>query len=373
MNEVRLGLIGLGVMGLFHFKYMPEVVRARLTAVCDSDPKRLEPAAEHPHKPRTFADPVALLDSKLVDAVLIATPHFLHPEISIAAMQRDLHVLTEKPVAVTVGAARKVNEFAATKRHLKYAAMFNQRAWPHWVKLHAMMRTGELGEISRVTWIATDWFRPWSYYSSGSWRATWRGEGGGVLINQCPHNLDLLCWFTNLPIARVTAVVNLGKTHPIETEDEASAIVEFANGAVGQFITTTGEAPGTNLLEIAGDNGLVRVERGKVLFRRAKQSVRQFRETSPGPFSVPEIEQIDVALDPAPENSHKTLTQNFINAILQDEPLIAPAAEGIKGLELGNAMLMSGLSRKPVELPLDAASFDRLLTELQSRASTARK
>jgi predicted dehydrogenase len=316
---------------------------------------------------------VALLDSKLVDAVLIATPHFLHPEISIAAMQRDLHVLTEKPVAVTVGAARKVNEFAATKRHLKYAAMFNQRAWPHWVKLHAMMRTGELGEISRVTWIATDWFRPWSYYSSGSWRATWRGEGGGVLINQCPHNLDLLCWFTNLPIARVTAVVNLGKTHPIETEDEASAIVEFANGAVGQFITTTGEAPGTNLLEIAGDNGLVRVERGKVLFRRAKQSVRQFRETSPGPLSVPEIEQIDVALDPAPENSHKTLTQNFINAILQDEPLIAPAAEGIKGLELGNAMLMSGLSRKPVELPLDAASFDRLLTELQSRASTARK
>jgi predicted dehydrogenase len=178
-----------------------------------------------------------------------------------------------------------VNEFAATKPHLKFGAMFNQRAWPHWVKLHAMLRAGELGEISRVTWIATDWFRPWSYYASGSWRATWQGEGGGVLINQCPHNLDLLCWFTNLAATRVTAIANLGKTHPIETEDEASAIVEFANGSVGQFITTTGEAPGTNLLEIAADNGLVRVERGRSSFdgrsKACEASAKQVPAHSP--------------------------------------------------------------------------------------------
>jgi predicted dehydrogenase len=364
MGEIRLGIIGLGGMGLHHFKSMDGVTGARVTAVCDPNRERLQPVLEAAPDIRAFARWPDLLERGLVDAVLIATPHYLHPDISIAAIERDIHVLTEKPVAVTVGAARRVNEISASKPHVKYAAMFQQRTWPGPRKLHEMIRGGELGEIARLTWIATDWFRPWSYYASGSWRATWSGEGGGVLINQCPHNLDLICWITDMMPRRVTAVAHVGKTHPIETEDEVSAILEYDNGATGHFITTTGEAPGTNLLEIAGDRGLVRIEGGKLRVRRTKQSVREFRETSPGPFSLPEVEESEVALDAPPEFSHRTVIQNFVDAIQRDEPLIAPATDGIKGLELGNAMLLSGLTRKSVELPIDASRFDAFLEEL---------
>lgn len=367
MDAVRIGIIGLGGMGTHHLKYMNSVRRATVTALCDSDRNRLEAGTEFAPNSKPYEDWIPLLESGLVDAVLIATPHFQHPEIAIAAMKRDIHVLTEKPVAVTVGAARRMNEIARTKPHLRYAAMFQQRTWPGPVRLREMVRGGELGEITRLTWVVTDWFRPDSYYTSGTWRATWAGEGGGVLINQCPHNLDLVGWISGLSARRVTAVVHIGKTHPIETEDEVSAIVEFDGGATGHFITGTGEAPGTNLLEIAGDRGVVRLEGGKIRFRRTRQSVREFRQTSPGAFSTPEVDPIDVPLGPTPELSHRIITQNFIDAILHDEPLIAPGEEGIRGLELGNAMLLSGLTRAPVDLPVDADRFEKLLRDLQTQ------
>ena len=364
MGEVRLGIVGLGGMGLHHLKCMEGLVGARLTAVCDARRERITLALEKCANARAFERWEELLGSDAVDAVLIATPHYLHPPISIAAIERGIHVLTEKPVAVTVGAAARVNDVASRHPRVKYAAMFQQRTWPGPRKLYEMIRGGELGEISRLTWIATDWFRPWSYYASGSWRATWQGEGGGVLINQCPHNLDLICWITGMMPKRVTAVAHVGKTHPIETEDEVSAILEYDNGATGHFVTSTGEAPGTNLLEIAGDHGLVRMEGGKLRVRRTKQSVREFRETSPGPFSLPEVEETEIALEVPDQFSHRTLVQNFVNAILHDEALIAPAVEGIKGLELGNAMLLSGLTREPVELPVDGRRFDEFLEGL---------
>ncbi len=364
-REVRLGIIGLGGMGLHHFKHAHAVRGARVTAVCDSNPERLRPAVETDPTIKTFEDWRDLLAADLVDAVLIATPHYDHPPIATAALERDVHVLTEKPVAVTVGAARRVNELAARKPHLKYAAMFQQRTWPGPRKVYELVRGGELGEISRLTWVVTDWFRPWSYYASGTWRATWSGEGGGVLINQCPHNLDLIPWLTGMMPTRVTGVAHIGKTHPIEVEDDVTAIMEYANGMTGHFITTTGEAPGTNLLEIAGDRGLLRLEGRRLTLRRTKQSVREFRETSPGPFSLPEVDEQVIPIDPTPELSHVTVTQNFVDAILNDEPLIAPGVDGIKGLELGNAMLLSGVTRKPVELPLDAEVFGRFLLDLQ--------
>jgi predicted dehydrogenase len=364
MPEVRLGIIGLGGMGQYHFDYMSGVSRARVTAICDRNPQRMQPALSANPQLKPFENWEDLLDSELVDAILIATPHDLHPQIAIAALLSDIHVLTEKPVAVTIGAARRVNEVARSKPRLRYAAMFQQRTWPGPKRVHELVRSGALGPISRLTWIVTDWFRPWSYYASGSWRATWSGEGGGVLINQCPHNLDLICWITGKLPKRVTAVAHIGKTHPIETEDEVSAIFEYDDGATGQFITTTGEAPGTNLLEIAGDRGLVRIEGSRLRFRRTKQAVREFRETSPGPFSAPQVEELEESFEEKPQLSHREITQNFINAILEDEPLIAPGEEGAQSLELGNAMLLSGITRQPVDLPIDPPRYDALLEEL---------
>jgi predicted dehydrogenase len=230
-----------------------------------------------------------------------------------------------------------------------------------------MVHDGEIGQISRLSWIVTDWFRTWTYYASGGWRATWEGEGGGVLLNQCPHNLDLMCWITGMMPKRVTAVAHIGKTHPIEVEDEVSAIMEYPNGATGHFITTTGEAPGTNRLEIVGDKGRLVVGRGRISFRRNEVSASEYCRTSRERFRGPDWEDVEVATPADPPDLHKAITENFVRAILRDEPLLAPGIEGVRGLELGNAMLLSGLTHRPIDLPLDANEYEQFLKDLSRK------
>jgi predicted dehydrogenase len=275
-------------------------------------------------------------------------------------------------MAVTVGAVRRMNEAAANHPKLKFAAMFMMRASGIYSKVRDLVSSGELGEITRLTWIVTDWFRTWAYYASGGWRATWESEGGGVLLNQCPHNLDLICWITGMVPKRVTAIAHIGKTHPIEVEDEVSAILEYPNGATGHFITTTGEAPGTNRLEIVGDRGKLVVERGKLSFRRTRVSVSEYCRTTSERFKAPEAWDVDVPVPPDPPDLHRAITQNFVRAILKGDPLIVPGVEGIRGLELGNAMLLSGITRRPVELPLNADEYEQFLRDL-SRQYGGRK
>jgi predicted dehydrogenase len=259
---------------------------------------------------------------------------------------------------------------AAKKPHLKFGINFQMRTNPALKRLRELVTSGDLGEITRITWIVTNWFRTNSYYGSGGWRATWTGEGGGVLINQCPHNLDQLYWLTGMMPRRVTAVAHIGKTHPIEVEDEVSAILEYDNGATGHFVTTTGEAPGTDRLEIAGDRGKVVAEGGRLLFRNTRKSVREFRETSPESFAIPETWDIEVPVGKSPHAElARNMCENFVRAILIGEPLIAPGEEGTKGLEIGNAMLMSGITRTPVELPLDGDAFEAFLADLTKKYS----
>ncbi|MFN3685171.1 MAG: Gfo/Idh/MocA family protein, partial [Fimbriimonadaceae bacterium] len=244
-GEVRLGIIGIGNMGSHHVRSMPQVRRCRLTAVCDVVPSKMD-WIDGVDK---FVDSRELIRSGLVDAVLVATPHYDHTTIGIDALDNGLHLLTEKPISVHK--ADCVRLIAAHKRNpnLKFAAMFNQRTDPHYQRIRRIVRGGELGEIQRTSWIITDWFRSEAYYASGGWRATWAGEGGGVLLNQCPHNLDLFQWICGVP-TRVDAKCSFGKYHRIEVEDEVTAYLEYANGATGVFVTSTGEAPGTNRLEI---------------------------------------------------------------------------------------------------------------------------
>jgi predicted dehydrogenase len=372
MDTVRFGVIGLGAMGSFHVGYLDKVEGATLVAVCDVDAARVDQTAKKLEA--STGRPVArfnryqdVIASGTVDAVLIATPHPQHPEVALAAFEKGLHVLCEKPVAVSVKEARRMNEAAARHPDLKFGLMYQMRTVPLYRKLRELIMDGELGEISRVTWLITDWFRTWTYYASSGWRATWAGEGGGVLINQCPHNLDLIQWLTALFPSRVTAVGFVGKTHPIEVEDEISAILEYPNGAVGHFVTTTGEAPGTNRLEIAGDRGRIVAENGKLTFTRTRKGVREVRETSKEMFANPETWTIDVPLSLAPAEPHKLITENFVRAVLKNEPLISPGADGVRGLELGNGMLMSGLTRRPVELPLDGDAYEQFLKDMQKQ------
>jgi predicted dehydrogenase len=364
MDNVRFGVVGLGNMGSFHVDAMANIKGATLTALCDASAANLERNGQKVPQAKKFENHQQMLDSGLIDAVLIATPHTLHPPIAIDAFARGIHVLCEKPLAVTVKQGRAVLDAAAKHPELKFGMMFQQRTMAVYRKLRELIVDGELGDITRITWLVTDWFRTWTYYASGGWRATWTGEGGGVLINQCPHNLDLIQWLTGLTPNRVTAVGFIGKTHPIEVEDEVSAILEYPNGAIAHFVTSTGEAPGTNRLEVVGDRGRIVLEHDKLHFTRTRKSVRETRETSKDAFARMETWEIDIPVPPSDPEGHKIITQNFVNAITKNEPLIVPGSEGLKQLELGNAILMAALTRKSVELPLDGDAYEQFIADM---------
>lgn len=360
MDHVRIGVIGLGIQGSYHMALFGEgkIKRAVVTAVCDIEPARLAPYAHL----KTFTSSEALIRSGEVDAVLIATPHYDHTTIGIDALQNGLHVLVEKPISVHVADAQRLIA-AHTDPKLVFAAMFNQRTDPKYIKTKRLIAAGELGEIRRVQWTITDWFRPEAYYASGGWRATWRGEGGGVLLNQCPHNLDLLQWICGMPV-KMLAFCRFGKYHDIEVEDDVTAYFEYPNGATGVFITTTGEAPGTNRLEIAGDRGKVVLEGGKITFTRTEMSVREFSRINKATFGRPDVWHIEVPVPAGNGPQHAGITQNFVDAILDGAPLIARAEEGIHSLELANAMLYSTFRGRAVDLPLDAAGYEAQLKKL---------
>lgn len=364
MDKVRMAVIGVGGMGTFHANYLKagEIKGAELVAVCDIDESRMAGFSDIAR----FKDSRELLRSGLVDGVLIATPHYEHTTIGVDAMDLGIHVLTEKPIAVHKADAERMIE-AQKVKGVVFAAMFQMRTEPLWKKMKSLLERGELGEIQRVSWIVTDWFRTEAYYASGGWRATWSGEGGGVLLNQCPHNLDLMQWLLGMP-SKIRAFCGFGKRHDVEVEDEVTAYLEYPNGATGVFVTSTGEAPGTNRLEIAGDMGRMIVEGGKIYFTRNEVPASEFLRTSKQGFARPPIWNVEVPVT-GPAGGHKVITQNFVDAILHGVPLIAPAPEGIKSVEIANAMLYSAWTDTTVELPLDSAAYESALKE---RIATSR-
>ncbi|WP_269540900.1 Gfo/Idh/MocA family protein [Cerasicoccus fimbriatus] len=353
-KTVRLGIIGLGTMGNIHARNILEGRASGLTlaAIADADEARLSVFSESVAK---FTDSTTMMDSGQVEAVLIATPHFSHTPLGIAALERNLHVLVEKPISVHKADCEKLIR-AHTNPDLVFGAVFNQRCTPHYRKLRELIQSGQLGEIQRVNWTITDWYRTDTYYRMGSWRATWKGEGGGVLLNQCPHNLDLLQWLFGMP-KKLTAICQFGRHHDIEVEDDVTAMLEFANGATGVFVTSTGEAPGVNRLEVACDRGLIIIEGEKFQFTRTEKLVSEHLRQSTHGFDRPEKWHIDIPHQ-AGANGHVAILTNFANAILHGEPLIAPAAEGIHSVELANAMLYSTFKSQPVVLPLDGQAYE---------------
>jgi len=369
MDKVRLGIIGLGNIGHHHFGYLTagKVSRAEVVAVSDAVAAKLEK-----YKPlKTFTDGEELMRSGLVDAVIIATPHYQHTTLGIAALQRGLHVMVEKPISAHKADAERL--IAAHRQHPQpvFAGMFQLRAEPRYLKMRKLIQSGELGDIVRMSWIMTDWFRTEAYYASGGWRATWKGEGGGVLLNQCLHNLDTMQWLLGMP-ARVRGFCQLGRFHQIEVEDNVSAYLEYPNGATGTFVSSTGEAPGTNRLEIVGTRGRVLLEADKLSFTRNESDMLEFSRTAKLGFVKPEVWNVSIPLENA-ANPHATLMQNFVNAILDGEALIAPGEEGIHSVELANVMLYSSLIDQTVELPMDSAAYETKLNQLIAASKVEKK
>lgn len=366
---IRIGIIGIGNMGSVHAKYLfnKEITDATLGAVCDTDPARLAWAKEtFGEELPTFSDAYEMIGSGTVDAVIVAVPHYQHPEYSIAAMKAGLHVICEKPAGVYTKQVREMNK-VAMESDCVFSMMFNQRTNPVYRKVKEMIDAGELGKIKRMNWIITNWFRTQSYYNSGGWRATWAGEGGGVLLNQCPHNIDLWQWMFGMP-KKVTSFMTFGKFHDIEVEDDVTTYMEYENGATGIFITTTGDAPGTNRLEVTGEMGKIIVELGldwklKTTFVKNSVSDKEFSDTCEKGFDQPSRKEVPVEITGV-ETSHKGITQNFVNAIVHGEPLIASGTEGINGLTLSNAMHLSAFKGSvTVSLPFDEEEYYTLLSE----------
>ncbi|HIZ56823.1 MAG TPA: Gfo/Idh/MocA family oxidoreductase [Firmicutes bacterium] len=367
MNKVRMGIVGIGNMGSAHARsiFTGNIRDMELGAVCDIAPEKLSWANENLPGVPQFTDYHDLLDSGLIDAVLIATPHYFHPEIAVAAFAKGLHVLSEKPAGVYTAQVEEMNA-AAKKSGKVFGIMYNQRTNPLFQKMREIVRDGRIGEPKRCIWIITNWYRTQAYYDSGTWRATWAGEGGGVLLNQCPHNLDLWQWIFGMPV-RIRAKCQYGKWHHIEVEDEVTAYAEYANGATGAFITTTGECPGTNRLEITGDRGKMVWENGQLHFWELAEPERKFCFESKQGFAAPAMEMHTIEPE-GTETAHNGILQNFTNAILHGEELLAPGYEGINGLTISNAIYLSDWTDEWVDLPIDSARFLELLNEKRAHS-----
>lgn len=371
MSNVRVAVIGVGNMGAAHARTLVagEVPGAELVAVCDVR-KEMESWVSS-HLPATvtyWQDAEQMMASGTIDAVIIATPHYDHPEQAIQAFRHGLHVMIEKPAGVYTKQVRKMNEAAAASGKV-FSMMYNQRTNPLYIKLRDLIASGELGEVRRTNWIITNWYRSQSYYDSGGWRATWAGEGGGVLINQDPHQLDLWQWTIGMMPVRMRAFCSFGKYRNIEVEDDVTAYVEYENGATGVFVTTTGEAPGTNRFEVNGDRGKIVIEDGKLTFWRLRESEPEFNQRFTGGFGQPECWKCEIPITGV-ETGHPGLIRNWVDSIRTGAPLIAPGEDGIHGLTLSNAMLLSTWTDNWVDLPMDEDLFYEHLQERIAGSTT---
>ncbi|MCA9893235.1 MAG: Gfo/Idh/MocA family oxidoreductase [Anaerolineae bacterium] len=370
-TRARLGIVGYGSMGSNHAHSMAQLENVDFVAASDVIPANLE-QAKRDYGVATYSDFREMLAKEDLDGILIATPHYDHVPVSIAAFEAGVSVLTEKPLAADIADARKMiaayEAAKASNPDLLFAAMFQQRTYGHWRKIKELIDEGALGKLIRATYIITNWFRTQAYFDSGGWRATWSGEGGGVLLNQCPHNIDIYQWLVGMP-NRVTGFTSLGKYHNIEVEDEVTAYMEFDNGMIGHLITSTGEAPGSDRLEIVGENGKLIFENGKLTFFRTKESVLDLIDNSPERFLHVEHSIEDVPYPEPTTGNHIAIIENFADVILNGGDVTVPAVEGAGSLELANAILLSSFDHRTVDLPLDGEAYQRKLQELINTSS----
>ena len=372
MNKLKVAIIGVGNMGTYHAKSIglnglcPEM---ELVAICDKSPARQAWAKEtFGEKVTVFADAKDLFEAKICEAVIIATPHYDHPKLAMEAFSYGLHVLSEKPAGVYTKNVREMNA-AAKAAGVVFGMMFQCRLIPGVRKVKELIASGNFGEIRSVNWLVTNWYRSQFYYDSGSWRATWAGEGGGVLLNQCPHQLDALAWFCGMP-EEISATCRVGRWHDIEVEDDVVAVLKYPNGVTGTFITSTGLCPGSNRLEIVLDKGSIVLENNSdVTVYELAEKEQDYSRRAKSVFDKPQITKM-VYTFPEVKDHHMLVANAWAKKILHNEgELIATGEDGLNELLLSNAMYLSSWLDKSVKLPFDE---DLYYEELMKRVATSR-
>ena len=371
-EKLRLGILGIGNQGstyarrLVRDNWVPDI---QVTAIADANPDRIRWARENVSPDLAcFEDGLAMLDSGLIDACVIAVPHYDHPRYAMECMKRGIHVLCEKPAGVYTEQVREMNAEAEKHPDVVFAMMFNQRTNCVYRKMRELIRSGKYGRVRRANWLITNWYRSQYYYDSGDWRATWSGEGGGVLLNQCPHQLDLWQWILGMP-KKVQSFMHFGQWHDIEVEDDVTTYMEYEDGHTGVFITSTGDPHGSNRFEVQMDGAQLIVENDKLYLAELEQLEQDWTRTNTAPFGAVPAAETEVETDGL-NLQHQGVFQAFAGAVLRGEPLIAGGAEGINGLMLSNAMHLSAFLGRPVEIPFDEHLYRE---ELMKRVAVSRR
>lgn len=360
---IKFGIVGAGGIASMHVDNIitGKCPGLKIVALADRKEARRKWAAEKVPDAKIFSEGSDLIKSGLCDAVLISVPHYQHPELTILALQNGLHVMCEKPAGVYTLQARQMIAEANKHPDLTFAMMFNQRTNCVYRKIKEMVENKTIGELKRINWIITDWYRTQFYYDSGDWRATWAGEGGGVLLNQDPHQLDLLQWMFGMPV-KIHAFCHEGKYHDIEVEDDVSAYMEFENGATGVFVTSTGDAPGTNRLEVTGTKGKLVCDYNSITFTRLETDEREWCKTARSGYATPNVTVEKVETD-GENPQHIGVLNAFVKHLEEGAPLVADGREGINGLMISNAMYLSSWLGQTVSLPIDEEKFLQLLNQ----------
>ncbi|MBQ3558726.1 MAG: Gfo/Idh/MocA family oxidoreductase [Agathobacter sp.] len=388
MTEVRIGIVGMGVQGSLYaniltgtsIPYMPPIRKPEglvLTAV-SSRSEQAKEFASHLEGVTYFCDWKEMIDSDLCDAIVITVPHYLHHEVAIYALNAGKHVLCEKPADVRasdvekmISARDKANAAiteSGKQKALALATLFNQRTNPLFRRIKELIASGELGELRRVNWICNNWWRPDSYYKSNNWRGTWTGEGGGITVNQIPHQLDLLNMLCGTP-SRVYSVNRYGAHRDITVENDVTVSLEYPNGATGVFIACTHDPLGTDRLELDFDKGKIVVENSNqaIVYRfhqteqewNASLSMRDLMMMRQNPDNLYSTEEIKV--NPTYGTEYVDIFENFANHILVGEPLFATIEDGLREVQLANSIQLSGWTGVPVENPSSMGAYDAWL------------
>ena len=388
-KKVRYGIIGFGTQGSSYcniltgtasfpgFPSAPVPPHCALGAICDIDPARRELAKQKFPDYPVFEDYRDMIASGHCDAVITTVPHYLHHEMAIYAMEHGMNVICEKPAGVRAKDVQKMIDCHEAHPEVAFGIMFNQRTNKLYQKIKEIVASGELGQIRRSQWIINTWWRPDSYYRQSEWRATWGGEGGGVLVNQAPHQLDLWQWICGVP-CKVTSLNLNGFRRDIAVENDVTMVTQYPNGATGSFITCTHDAIGTDRLEIDLDAGKIVVDNSKTatVYRMVKDGKRVDEEYMNQHMSMMELAMLTSSNGGGGlyetevfENSdgwgiqHGTVMENFALHVLTGSPLLAPGSDGIMGVRLANASQLSAWTGRTVDLPCDEEEYARELNK----------
>ncbi|MDD4316092.1 MAG: Gfo/Idh/MocA family oxidoreductase [Clostridia bacterium] len=363
---VCIAVIGIGRIGSVHARNLKKgkVTGARLVAICDVQKQAYSTFCEKYGFIPCYEDYKLMLEEIKPRAVIIATEHYFHTEIAEYCIENGVDVLVEKPVGVTTEAVKKLIAVSKSHPEVKAAVMYNQRTNPLYARAKRLVKSGALGKVVRINYIITDWYRSQAYYNEGGWRASFCGEGGGALINQCIHQLDLLQWIAGMP--KSVWVRAFTKNRNITVENDVTALFRYEDDVFCSFSASTHELRGTNRLEIAGDKGRIVIDGLRMKYYAFAKSEGEINASTQNGYGAVQRKTLRYSYFRfkfvARLGEQRKLIQNFVNSLNNNSPLLSPLTDGLNAVELINAAYLSAWENKEIAIPIDDRNYVDMLS-----------